>query len=104
MTECSFDATWESGNAQALVRGCSFTGTWGDLLTGSPAIIDCTVSDHDGTWFRDPVAALTVQYTGAAATATIRATGSSPSKTRSEKRRVGKECVSTCRTRWSRYN
>lgn len=81
MTECSFDATWESGNAQALVRGCSFTGTWGDLVTGSQAIIDCTVSDHDGTWFRDPVAALSVQYTGAAAIATIRATGSSTSKT-----------------------
>src|SRR3546814_7910064 len=24
--------------------------------------------------------------------------------TRSEERRVGKECVSTCRSRWSRYN
>ena len=81
MTECSFDATWESANTQALVRGCSFTGTWGDLLTGSQTLIDCTVSDHDSTWFRDPVAALAVQYTGAAAAATIRATGSSTSKT-----------------------
>src|SRR3546814_18183236 len=27
-----------------------------------------------------------------------------PSRPRSEERRVGKECVSTCRTRWSRYN
>src|SRR3546814_12722970 len=25
-------------------------------------------------------------------------------KGRSEERRVGKECVSTCRSRWSRYN
>src|SRR3546814_13466460 len=25
-------------------------------------------------------------------------------KARSEERRVGKECVSTCRSRWSRYN
>src|SRR3546814_14418468 len=25
-------------------------------------------------------------------------------KERSEERRVGKECVSTCRIRWSRYN
>ena len=47
LTECSFDATWESANAQALVRGCSFTGTWGDLLTGSQAVIDCAVTDHD---------------------------------------------------------
>src|SRR3546814_8242140 len=25
-------------------------------------------------------------------------------RSRSEERRVGKECVSTCRSRWSRYN
>ncbi|MBA4164164.1 MAG: hypothetical protein C0510_05975 [Erythrobacter sp.] len=81
VTECSFDKVWEPGNAQALVRGCSFTECWGDALTGSQAVIDCTLTDHDGTWFRDPVAALTVQYTGPAATATIRATGSSTSKT-----------------------
>src|SRR3546814_14437897 len=27
-----------------------------------------------------------------------------PVKTRSEERRVGKECVSTCRSRWAPYN
>src|SRR3546814_7527707 len=27
-----------------------------------------------------------------------------PPKKRSEERRVGKECVSTCRSRWSPYN
>src|SRR3546814_16356848 len=27
-----------------------------------------------------------------------------PARTRSEERRVGKECVSTCRSRWSPYN
>ena len=27
-----------------------------------------------------------------------------PSMTRSEERRVGKECVSTCRSRWSPYH
>src|SRR3546814_19250025 len=30
--------------------------------------------------------------------------GSSTTGTRSEERRVGKECVSTCRSRWSPYN
>src|SRR3546814_6905768 len=28
----------------------------------------------------------------------------SPPRTRSEERRVGKECVSTCRSRWSPYH
>src|SRR3546814_14691308 len=27
-----------------------------------------------------------------------------PNRKRSEERRVGKECVSTCRSRWSRYH
>src|SRR3546814_14741911 len=32
------------------------------------------------------------------------ATGKSPQPPRSEERRVGKECVSTCRSRWSPYH
>src|SRR3546814_12375874 len=31
-------------------------------------------------------------------------TGFEPATSRSEERRVGKECVSTCRSRWSPYN
>src|SRR3546814_8379794 len=30
--------------------------------------------------------------------------GGAPSRRRSEERRVGKECVSTCRSRWSPYH
>src|SRR3546814_18820905 len=30
--------------------------------------------------------------------------GAVPAVLRSEERRVGKECVSTCRSRWARYN
>src|SRR3546814_2082707 len=33
-----------------------------------------------------------------------RSSSSSPSSCRSEERRVGKECVSTCRSRWSPYH
>src|SRR3546814_17073375 len=35
---------------------------------------------------------------------TIRGIGNRNSGPRSEERRVGKECVSTCRSRWSPYN
>src|SRR3546814_11535904 len=38
-----------------------------------------------------------------ASTCTTRASRS-PSRDRSEERRVGKECVSTCRSRWSPYH
>src|SRR3546814_11622020 len=37
-------------------------------------------------------------------TASPRATSAPPSSPRSEERRVGKECVSTCRSRWSPYH
>src|SRR3546814_1775981 len=33
-----------------------------------------------------------------------RDTGTPPNDARSEERRVGKECVSTCRSRWSPYH
>src|SRR3546814_2581506 len=35
---------------------------------------------------------------------TSRSTRSDPASDRSEERRVGKECVSTCRSRWSPYH
>src|SRR3546814_9644650 len=34
----------------------------------------------------------------------VRRSTGSPSASRSEERRVGKECVSTCRSRWSPYH
>src|SRR3546814_733554 len=39
-----------------------------------------------------------------AAAGAIVITTKEPGDTRSEERRVGKECVSTCRSRWSPYN
>src|SRR3546814_4231111 len=37
-------------------------------------------------------------------TPAARSRGGAPSTTRSEERRVGKECVSTCSSRWSPYH
>src|SRR3546814_19419407 len=41
-----------------------------------------------------------VSYTGRRASGRVKATATR----RSEERRVGKECVSTCRSRWSQYH
>src|SRR3546814_20913982 len=49
---------------------------------------------------KDKIKAVPIQ--GVAPTYAAIADGSSPG--RSEERRVGKECVSTCRSRWSPYN
>src|SRR3546814_19799223 len=44
-----------------------------------------------------------VAQMGRSTQATTLATGGAGRFTRSEERRVGKACVSTCRSRWSRY-
>src|SRR3546814_4086730 len=52
-----------------------------------------------GAWFVDGVGAgITVKVAPALVTAPA------TFETRSEERRVGKECVSTCRSRWSQYH
>src|SRR3546814_10937686 len=48
--------------------------------------------------------ALLLVFAIAAAWAANNADGNDESETRSEERRVGKECVSTCRSRWSPSN
>src|SRR3546814_5699077 len=47
---------------------------------------------------------LEVAVTTADYVAKARASETNQSETRSEERRVGKECVSTCRSRWSPYH
>src|SRR3546814_6264671 len=48
--------------------------------------------------------AVVAQEVKSLANQTARATDDIASKIRSEERRVGKECVSTCRSRWSPYH
>src|SRR3546814_11738334 len=53
----------------------------------------------------DEVAVRTIASTAFSSTVTVTLTiGSTEGTYRSEERRVGKECVSTCRSRWSTYN
>src|SRR3546814_15390335 len=53
----------------------------------------------------EPTQCLAGRFCGKAADKErARATGSERGKNRSEERRVGKECVSTCRSRWSPYH
>jgi len=81
LTECNFSNLWNAATSQLLVRGCSADNCWGDLLGGSECVMGASIDDFDSDWFRNGVAALSVQYTGAAATATIRASGSTTTKT-----------------------
>src|SRR3546814_3440738 len=66
------------------------------------------ISDWSSDVCSSDLAALPARATEAPTAATAKATEAptpkSPSPPRSEERRVGKECVSTCRSRWSPYH
>ncbi len=78
VTECTFSSLWNAVTGQHLVRGCTFTQCWSDLANGTYAFIGNTVEDFDGGFYRDGMEALTVSYSGPAASATIAASGIGP--------------------------
>src|SRR3546814_7594318 len=76
-------------------------------LAQAPTVA-CQVRSRDGRRLRCRQNALRAHRTAPAAASHEDRTGSPPSAQpgarRSEERRVGKECVSTCRSRWSPYH
>ncbi len=78
ITECSFSNLANCATGQHLVRGCEFTQCWSDLANGTYAFVGNTVQDFDGSYYRDGMAALSVEYAGPAGTATIAANGIGP--------------------------
>src|SRR3546814_13765340 len=77
------DCAWDDDPAAArpgLVPGTALPGLWRS---------DYVQNSNDSAWMTNPAQPLT---------------GYSPLISRSEERRVGKECVSTCRSRWSPYH
>src|SRR3546814_1057742 len=97
---CCFDLRLPAVDAVRVLRRCFFFSsrrrhTGCALVTGvqTCALPICSLSFRQGLsrgkW---PVAAGQVDE------------GARPTENRSEERRVGKECVSTCRSRWSPYH
>src|SRR3546814_11138352 len=74
---------------------------------GTPAAAACLISaaHHSSTrqTGASKVSNTEKKASKAAGERSVRARMSVPSQARSEERRVGKECVSTCRSRWSPY-
>jgi hypothetical protein len=63
------------GNGANLIRGCDLDRVAGDIFSNSRCCINNIVRTHSGRPQRDQLDAFTVQYTGAAATATLTRTG-----------------------------
>src|SRR3546814_12339633 len=109
---CSSDLWW----IESCCRRCDASGQWfhADDLTeyhgewlcadhlpepfddDDPSLANAHVLAHD--WFRYEMAAIAIEV------AKWQAAGERARDERSEERRVGKECVSTCRSRWSPYH
>lgn len=76
MTECNATNLWRAGASCSLVRGCNFSNTWDDLLSGTSCAVDNRIDGHDSSFYRSYIDALTLHYTGSAQTATIEMSGS----------------------------
>lgn len=68
-TDITMNALPNITTGAQLLRGGDCTQTYGDY--DCLAMIDTVVVDHDSRWFTTPIGAMTVTYTGNAATATI---------------------------------
>src|SRR3546814_15092768 len=90
---------WRRGSIEAR----DFLGAWG--LPMAVLTLIHVVDIEDGFWGGGSklvvLVAATWQALWLAAAATLRL---AHLRIRSEERRVGKECVSKCRSRWSPYN
>src|SRR3546814_15484153 len=92
-------ATW---NSQGTNSNISLTsGNLTAELTGSPPTTAYNVSATTGYNFDDGKRYVEIEIDNIAGSVSGISVGFAD---RSEERRVGKECVSTCRSRWSPYN
>src|SRR3546814_14749444 len=90
---CSSDLRCHTGSA-AVFRFFVFTLVLTRLHLATPQILP----EH----FRQPLCTFFIAFAHAALIAIFDRNGQAA--LRSEERRVGKECVSTCRSRWSPYH
>src|SRR3546814_12363291 len=110
MAECC--ARTHPGNIGVCLRASGPAGT--DMLTGlysatgdSVPILCVTGQAHRSQLHKESFQAVDIETIAAPVTkwaVTVREPDLVPCVFRSEERRVGKECVSTCRSRWSPYH
>jgi len=74
-TECTFTGIPHPMMNAKLARGCTMIDCWRDLVNNVDLLIGCTSDGGDNTTYRTPLAAMTVTYGGAGATATIEGSG-----------------------------
>ena len=78
-----------------LVRGCTLHGGNGDVASGALCVIGNTIRDWTSEEWRTPLPALTVQYSGAGASATLELLGGNEAGTRTFTAKVAGSTVGT---------
>lgn len=81
-TDCHVTDIPSTFNTARLVRGNITSGTWNDTMSLAECIVGNVSTDHSITEWREPVDALTVQYTGSGAIATVAMTGANNASSR----------------------
>jgi hypothetical protein len=97
MLECDIRSIDTPGAGANLYRGCILAGGYGDVLP--PLGIACAVGNRVDGWtsetYRKPINAMTVQYTGTGATATLSLSGLNSTNNRTFTARVDGASVGT---------
>jgi hypothetical protein len=75
ITEATFTNLANPGVSADLVRGCTFTGCYSDLVTDARCVVKTTSSGLLNTEYTDDLLAMTVVYSGTENTATFYWTG-----------------------------
>lgn len=92
---CDIHNMQSPGAAPSLYRGCTFRDGFHDVAFGAAAMVGCTVAGWTSNLYLATVAAMTVTYTGAGATADLSLTGISDASTRTFTARVDGAVVGT---------
>lgn len=95
LTECTISGVRGPCLGDNLVRGCTVFNSYGDVCTGSNCIVGSTFHNLDSISLASYLDALTVQYTGAGASATLAISGNNDANNRVWTAVVGGATVGT---------
>lgn len=73
--ECDQHNIQYAGQLATRNRGCILRDTFNDAFHGAALVVGCDVTHHNSMAYRNPLAAMTVTYTGAGATADLSLSG-----------------------------
>ncbi|MXO88434.1 hypothetical protein [Alteraurantiacibacter aestuarii] len=94
-TECDISNVQDYCNGSTLVRGCHIHDGCRDVMSDATCMVDNTITNWTSKEWREEVPALSVQYTGAGATATLALSGANDAISRTFTAKVGGVSVGT---------